>query len=124
MLDLLRDYWWLWLALAVYEIIRAVRRWRRAGPRAWLEFDLDGHRYRFVPPSGDDLADVVETAKARPSQWHAGFKWLRAGLLPEDFDRLTGRLDDPDDDLDLHEVADVVEWTAEETLRRNRRAAR
>lgn len=87
-----------------------------------ITFTLDGDEYTFTP---------VKTAGAVLGVVHDGedelkalFDWFDEGLSEEDSQRIENRLRDPDDDLDIPDVANVIRALLEKVSGRPTRSSR
>jgi hypothetical protein len=80
---------------------------RRVEP---VTFDLspDPHEYSFVPPKQADMVLPMLGAESDLVAAKAAFEWLDNGLSEEDQDRISKRLKDPKDDLDIDTIEEVV----------------
>jgi hypothetical protein len=85
---------------------------RRKDP---VTFTLEGddHEYTFVPPKTADMVLPMLDADDELGAAKAGFGWLDDGLSKEDQDRITARLKDHDDDLDISTLEDIIEALVE-----------
>lgn len=59
---------------------------------------------------GENEDEATATAREDQSMTQAAWQWLYDGLPDEEWDRLVGRLRDPEDGLDLQDVVGVVRW--------------
>jgi hypothetical protein len=83
-----------------------------------IEFTLDDADYHFTPhkvasvmmPVLDADAAGTDADSDELTMTQRTWEWLKAGLPPDEYDRIWARLDDPDDDLDVPDVAEVVRW--------------
>lgn len=80
---------------------------RRTDP---ITFDLEGdeHVYSFVPPKQADMVLPMLNAGDDMAAARAAFAWLDNGLSDEDQERITARLKDKDDNLDIDIIEEVV----------------
>lgn len=100
--------------------------------RAVISFELDGHTYHFTPVKQSTQLIKLVTVKSKGTEGDlervgAMFDWLAAGLdrdyykayqkdpeaEPADdsqWKHLIGRLEDPDDNLELETVTEVITW--------------
>jgi hypothetical protein len=86
---------------------------RRKAP---IPFDLGGndHEYKFTPPKKAELVLPMLDAEDDMEAAREAFAWLDKGMSEEDRDHLAKRLRDPDDDLDIDHVQDLVRLLVEE----------
>jgi hypothetical protein len=75
-----------------------------------ITFDLEGDDrvYSFTPPKQAQMVVPVMSADNDMDAAKAAFGWLDLGLSKEDQDHITGRLMDPDDDLDIDVLEEIV----------------
>ena len=90
---------------------------RRVDP---ITFDLGGddHEYSFVPPKQADMVIPMLGADSDLVAAKAAFEWLDSGLSTEDQDRISARLKDPKDDLDIDTIEEVVTKLVEQVSAR------
>lgn len=92
---------------------------RRSEP---VRFRVDGddHEYVFVAPKQATLLlsavafDPTDAAGALPMV-KGMFDWLDAGLGVEQAARIEARLRNPDDDLDVDTLTEIIKWLTEQT---------
>lgn len=78
-----------------------------------IEFDLEdgapkAHVYVFTPPKQADMVLPMLGAENDLEAARAAFEWLDEGMSEEDRDRVAARLKDPNDDLDIDTIQEVV----------------
>jgi len=86
------------------------------GKKKPIPFAIDEDEYVFTPPKVatiatdlfDDLDSDDETRAT--SSARAAFDWLSNGLPEKQAERIKTRLKDPDDDLDLPDIVEVIKW--------------
>jgi hypothetical protein len=100
--------------------------------KAVIEFELDGHTYYFTPVKQSTQLVKLLTVKTKGMEADlervgSMFDWLAAGLDREyykayqkdpdaqpaedsQWKHLMGRLEDPDDNLELDTVTEVITW--------------
>jgi hypothetical protein len=85
---------------------------RRTKP---ITFTLDGedHEYSFTPPKQADMVLPMLEADDDIEAARAAFAWLDDGLSEEDRERISKRLKDKKDDLDIPQVQDMVNGLSE-----------
>jgi hypothetical protein len=85
---------------------------RRRDP---ITFTLEGdeHEFVFTPPKQAAMVMPVMQSSSDIDAARAAFGWLDKGLSQEDQDRITKRLMDPEDDLDIDAVETIVEGLIE-----------
>ena len=85
---------------------------RRVQP---ITFTLDGREFSFTPPkSAVMVLPVLDKSANDADMVRATFDWLGAGLPEEDVQYLMDRLKDPEDDLDIDQIGEVIEALGEE----------
>jgi hypothetical protein len=86
--------------------------------RRTVPFTYDGEQLTARQPKQSTIANLVlsaDTAKTDPIGIVRHFKtFLMDALDPESYDYLTGRIEDPDDDLDWDGLEPVIKWLVEE----------
>lgn len=83
---------------------------RRAKP---ITFTLDGEDYEFTPPKrAAAVVDLVLSGQEANglATTRVAFDWISAGLPEEQNDRLVERLKDPEDDFDIENLENLLEW--------------
>lgn len=86
-----------------------------AKARTAIEFELDEVKYKFTPPkSAAMIMPMLEGDGDEMAVVRAGLDWLKAGLHEEQYDTIVGRLKDPEDDYDLDEFQELIEWLMEQ----------
>lgn len=82
----------------------------------------DPHEYVFTPPKNAvmmlPVIDPGEKEMNDLGMTKATFDWLGSGLAPSDNDRIIARLRDPNDDLDVEHLADVIQALTEKVAAR------
>lgn len=75
-----------------------------------VTFDLEGstRTYSFTPPKQADMVLPMLDADNDLDAAKAAFAWLDNGLSEEDREHISSRLKDPDDDLDIGTIEEVV----------------
>lgn len=69
----------------------------------------DAHEYSFTPPKNVVAAFAFLDGGSELEVARGTFEWLDAGLSDDDQDRIEKRLKDPEDDLDIDNLSEVVE---------------
>jgi hypothetical protein len=83
---------------------------RRAKP---ITFTLDDEDYVFTPPKrAGAVVDLVLSGEGvdELAATRAAFDWLSRGLPEEQNDRIVERLKDPEDDFDIENLEDLLQW--------------
>jgi hypothetical protein len=80
-----------------------------------ITFSLEGddHEYSFKPPKTAAMVLPMLDSDSDLGAAKAAFDWLDQGLSKEDQDRISARLKDEDDDLDIATIEEVVEALTE-----------
>jgi hypothetical protein len=87
-----------------------------ARSRKPITFDLGGgHEYTFTPPKQAEMVLPMLDADNDLEAARAAFEWLDKGMSEEDRAHLSARLRDPEDDLDIDVLEDVVSALVEQT---------
>lgn len=89
--------------------------------RDTITFTLDGDTYHFTPPK---KAGMVLEVSEGGNEVKALFDWLDDGLPTEEAEYLENRLRDPDDDLDVDTLTEVVAGLLEKVSGRPTRPSR
>lgn len=103
-----------------------------AGTKADLSFEIaprrkeaitftlggDTHKYAFTPPKKAAMITVMMSATSDLEAAKGAFGWLDDGLSTEDRDKIAARLKDPEDDLDIDTIEQVVSALVERTTGR------
>lgn len=80
--------------------------------REVIQFELDGVTFEFTPPKSSKLVmGMVQADNADEAGFYATrdmFNWLGLGLSDEQGQLLLDRLNDPEDDLDLDVLGEIV----------------
>lgn len=80
-----------------------------------IPFTLDGEEYEFTPQKNSVLVmPSMSDDKDGTEELRGIFDWLGAGLPDEQEQRLIERLKDPEDDLDLDMLSEIVSGLIEE----------
>jgi hypothetical protein len=94
-----------------------------------VEFELDSTLLKARKPKSASLLRMAQAADADSlTQVQALQEFIEESLTPESRDVLFGRLDDPDDDFDIADMAPIANWlvgefTARPTGRRSASSA-
>ena len=92
-----------------------------------IEFMVDADVFHFNPPKRIALVlDSIglrdgsdpDNVDPRLAPVKSMFDWLGQGLPQEESDRLIERMRDPEDDLDIDDVAEIVKWLMEQVAGR------
>jgi hypothetical protein len=80
-----------------------------------ITFRLGGetHVYKFTPPKQAGMVKVMINAGSDLEAAKSAFDWLDKGLSEEDRKRISDRLLDEEDDLDIDTVESVVSTLVE-----------
>lgn len=78
--------------------------------KAVVTFTLGGqpHIYKFKPPKQAAMITPMMTAASDLDAAKAAFQWLDRGLSEADRKRISDRLKDEEDDLDIDTIEEVV----------------
>lgn len=87
-----------------------------------ITFTIDDDTYTFTPPK--TAGAVLSIIDGDESEVKALFDWLEQGLPEEEARRIEERLRDPDDDLDIPDVANVIRALLEQVSGRPTRPSR
>lgn len=75
--------------------------------------------YTFTPPKlAEGMLPVLEGDGDGEGMTTAVWQWLRNGLGDDQYAHLRGRLTDPDDHLDVEQVAEITQWLVGEATGR------
>ena len=82
-----------------------------------ITFELEGddHVYSFAPPKQAAMVLPMLDADGDMEAARAAFAWLDKGLSEEDQTRISTRLRDPEDDLDIPVLEEIIEGLVEAT---------
>lgn len=80
---------------------------RRTDP-VTFEFEGEDHEYSFTPPKQASMVLPMLGADSDMEAAKAAFEWLDNGLSESDRERVTARLKDPNDSLDIPNIEEVV----------------
>lgn len=85
-----------------------------------ITFDLEGskHEYSFVPDKQASMVLPMLDAESDLDAAKSAFQWLDRGLSEADRAHISNRLKDPEDDLDIDTVEEVVTALVEEAAGR------
>lgn len=82
----------------------------------------EDHEYVFTPPKSAvmlmPILEVDSTSDEGLGLTKATFDWLGSGLSQEDRERVIARLKDPQDDLDIDTLTEVVQALSERVAAR------
>lgn len=85
-----------------------------------ITFSIDGEDYSFTPPKNAEM--VLPVLEATGDQDIAAIKaqldWLGHGLAEGESERLTARLKDPDDDFDVNNLSDILQYVLKQVAGR------
>lgn len=82
--------------------------------REAIPFTLDGEEYQFTPPKDSIMVmPLLDGGDAETGAMRGLFDWLGAGLPQEQTDRIITRLKDPEDDLDIDTLTEVIKGLQE-----------
>lgn len=82
-----------------------------------IPFTIDGdeHEYTFKPPKqAVAFLPIITSAEDEVNEAKVAFDWLSEGLSDDDNARIIARLKDPKDDLDIEDVAGIVNGLMED----------
>lgn len=82
--------------------------------REKITFDLDGVEYTFTPPKDSIMVmPILGDGDTETGAMRGLFDWLGAGLPKDQEERLIGRLRDPEDDLDIDTLTEIIKGLQE-----------
>lgn len=85
-----------------------------AKARTAIEFELDEVKFKFTPPKeAAMIMPILEGGGDEMAIVRAGLDWLKAGLHEDQYAIIVARLKDSEDDYDLSDFQDLIEYLIE-----------
>lgn len=88
-----------------------------ANPREKITVSLVGKNYMIKPPKGSMALQMARRAMAADDDpektWEAIAQWITMAFGKKEGDAVTKRLNDPEDDLDIIHISELISKVAE-----------